>query len=414
MEKKILTLIIAGIFLGSALLSGCSKASAPSETKTDSETAEEKQNTPSDETAKAPDDHDEVLDEPVDTTDVQLQEILSEMTLEEKVCQLFMVTPEQLTHTGTVIQAGETTKAALEQYPVGGLVYFQPNIVDENQLKTMLANTKSYSKYPPFLGVDEEGGSLVARVANSEGFHVEKFPDMQQIGASLDYEEAYRAGCTIGSYLHDLGFNMDFAPVADVLTNPANTVIGARSFGPDPEVDAQMTAQVVKGLQEQDICAVLKHFPGHGGTDGDSHEEAVANERTLEQLQSAEFLPFSAGIHAGAGCIMVGHISLPLITHENLPATLSQEIITGLLREELGFDGIIITDSMSMGAIINHYTPEEAAVQTILAGSDIVLIPEDFERAYQGLLQAVGDGTIPEARIDESVYRILRYKLFRS
>lgn len=341
----------------------------------------------------------------------QISGIISGMTLEEKVCQLFMVTPEQLTHVSTVVQAGESTKASLEKYPVGGLVYFKQNILDEEQIKTMIANSRSYSKYPLFIGVDEEGGSLVARIANNEGFSVEKVPDMQTIGASEDYEAAYQAGRTIGSYLSELGFDMDFAPVADVLTNPNNTVIGKRSFGPDAKVDAQMAAQVVKGLKEYNIKAVLKHFPGHGGTDGDSHEAAVANERTLEQLEETEFLPFVSGIQAGAKFVMVGHISLPEVTGDSIPATLSPAIIGGLLRERLGFDGIVITDSMSMGAITNYYTPAEAAVKVIQAGGDMILMPADFEQAYEGVLDAVRDGTLSEERINESVYRILDCKI---
>lgn len=337
--------------------------------------------------------------------------IISDMTLEEKVCQLFMITPEQLTHVGTATRAGDATKAGLEKYPVGGLVYFKQNILDERQIKTMIENSQSYSKYPLFIGVDEEGGSQVARVANNEGFSVEKVPDMQTIGASRNYDEAYRVGRTIGSYLSDLGFNMDFAPIADVLTNPDNTVIGVRSFGPDAEVDAEMVAQVVKGLKEYKVKAVLKHFPGHGGTAGDSHAEAVTNERTLAQLEETEFLPFISGIQAGAECVMVGHISLPTVTGYDTPATLSPVIVNGILRKKMGFDGVVVTDSMSMGAITNYYTPAEAAVKVIQAGGDMILMPEDFEQAYQGILDAVENGALSEARIDESVYRILNCKI---
>lgn len=408
MKTRLSILFLAGIILASLSLSGCRKAPEPEEPEN---TAEALPDGPAED---VPENDSGAPIEAIDTEEMRIRSIISEMTLEEKVCQLFMITPEQLTHVGTVVQAGETTKASLEQYPVGGLIYFQQNIVDEQQLKNMIADTQSYSKYPLFIGVDEEGGSLVARIANSDSFSVEKFPDMRVIGDSQNYNEAYRAGQTIGSYLHELGFNMDFAPVADVLTNPSNTVIGTRSFGPDPEVDAQMTANVVKGLQEQGVCAVLKHFPGHGGTDGDSHENAVTNDRTLEQLQSMEFLPFASGINAGAGCVMTGHISLPSVTLEDLPATLSREITTDLLRGALGFDGIIITDSMQMGAITNYYTPEDAAVKAILAGTDMILMPQNFEQAYEGILNAVQNGTVTEDRINESVYRILHYKLFRS
>lgn len=341
----------------------------------------------------------------------KVKQMIEEMTLEEKVCQLFMVTPEQLTGVDMAVQAGDTTKESIQRYPVGGIIYFSQNIIDEQQIKAMIENTKSYSKYPLFIGVDEEGGSMVARIAGNANFAVEKVPDMQVIGASGDSEEAYRAGSIIGGYLHELGFNMDFAPVADVLTNPENTVIGSRSFGADAAVDARMTARMAEGLQEKHVSAVLKHFPGHGGTDGDSHEEAVTNESTLESLKNTEFLPFKAGIQAGADCVLVGHIALPAVTGDTVPATLSQKIITGLLRKELGFDGIIITDSLQMGAVANYYTPVEAAVKAVQAGADIILMPGDFTQAYEGLLAAVKNGEISEARIEESVYRILQCKI---
>lgn len=340
-----------------------------------------------------------------------VRQMMEVMSLEEKVCQLFMVTPEQLTGVDVAVQAGDTTREAIQRYPVGGIVYFSQNIIDEQQIKTMIENTKSYSKYPLFIGVDEEGGSLVARIAGNENFAVERVPDMQVIGASGDYDEARRVGTVIGGYLRDLGFNMNFAPVADVLTNPDNTVIGSRSFGADAEVDAKMVACVTEGLQEKHVSAVLKHFPGHGGTDGDSHEEAVTNGSTLEMLRSTEFLPFRAGIQAGADCVMAGHISLPAVTGDSVPTTLSSEILTGLLREELGFDGVVITDSMKMGAVTNYYASAEAAVKAIQAGVDVLLMPEDFIQAYEGIINAVQNGGISEARIDESVYRILQCKI---
>lgn len=347
-----------------------------------------------------------------DPKEIRIRDMMSEMTLEDKVSQLFIVRPEQLTYVDVAVQAGDTTKECLEKRPVGGLVYFKQNIIDEQQLKTMIENTKSYSKYPIFIGVDEEGGTLVSRIANHDVFSVEDVPDMQIVGASGDYDEAYRIGKTIGSYLYDLGFNLDFAPVADVLTDPSNTAIGVRSFGPDPAVDAQMTARVVQGLQEQGVNAVLKHFPGHGGTTGDSHLEAVSNERTLDELQKTEFVPFAAGIEAGADCVMVGHIMLPSVTGDNMPATLSPVIVTNILRGAMGFNGVIITDSMRMEAITSYYSAEEAAVRAIQAGVDMILEPADFDEAYTGILNAVQSGAISEERLDESVYRILYCKLY--
>lgn len=340
----------------------------------------------------------------------KIQAQISEMSLEKKIYQLFFVTPESLTGVDMVTQAGDATKAALEQYPVGGIIYFSQNIEDETQITTMTSNSQSYSKIPLFIGVDEEGGSLVARIANNPNFQVSTFPDMKEIGASGDPYKAYEVGSSIGSYLKEYGFNMDFAPDADVLTNPENTAIGSRSFGSDPQLVSQMVAEEVKGLEEQNVTAVLKHFPGHGSTAEDSHNGAAVVNRSLEELRSAEFLPFEVGIQAGADVVMVGHLQVPQIIPDDTPASLSSVMITDILRNELGFDGLVITDSLSMGAVTEYYTPAEAAVMCIQAGGDMLLIPEDFHQAYQGVLDAVNNQTLSEERINESLTRILRVK----
>lgn len=412
--KRLMTILLAVVFL--VFLTGCGSTGDEAE-KEETEKVEEigKEITlryPWEEEEGDGEEENEYTKEPDENEkkDLEIKAIMEGMTLEEKICQLFMVTPEQITGVDAAVQAGDMTREALQNYPVGGIVYFAQNIIDEQQLRTMIENTKSYSKYPLFVGVDEEGGSLVSRIAENANFTVEKVPDMQAIGASGDYEQAYSAGQTIGSYLYDLGFNLDFAPVADVLTNPQNTAIGVRSFGTDASVAAGMAARFTEGLQERQVSAVLKHFPGHGGTSGDSHDGAVTNERTLEELKGTEFLPFESGIQAGADCVMAGHISLPAVTGDTTPASLSQKIITGLLREELGFDGVVITDSMQMGAVTNNYSSAEAAVKAFQAGADVILMPQDFVQAYEGLLNAARNGEISSKRIDESVYRILECK----
>ncbi len=425
MIMKMKNLFPAAAIIGLLLIGGCGAAdqapkddsiqkestSSNSDTDNPDITADSDTGNP-DSTADSHTDNSDITADSTSDTSVErkVQDTLLSMTTEEKICQMFMVTPEQLTHVNAVVQAGETTKNALNQYPVGGIIYFKDNIIDPQQITTMIANSQSYSKYPLFIGVDEEGGSRVARIANNANFSVEKLPDMRVIGDSGNSDEAYRAGQVLGDYLHALGFNMDFAPIADVLTNPENTAIGARSFGPDAAVDAQMTARVVQGLQEKGISSVLKHFPGHGGTTGDSHDSAVENTSTLEQLNSTEFQPFISGIQAGADCVMAGHIALPAVTGDSVPATLSPGIITDILRSSLGFDGIVITDSMQMGAVTNYYSSGDAAVKAVQAGVDIILMPQDFEQAYESLLNAVRSGQISEERINESVSRILRCK----
>ena len=349
-----------------------------------------------------------------DESNNKIQEKLEDMTLEEKVAQMFMVAPDALTGVTGTIQVGDITKEAYEDRPVGGLIMMGNNLETPEQTKewnaSMMELSQEKTGLPLFLSVDEEGGT-VARIAGNEAFGVEDVGDMSEIGMTEDEEKAYDAGKTIGSYLKELGFNMDFAPLADVWTNPENTIVRERSFGSDPKLVAKMAAEEIKGLHSQDIYTVTKHFPGHGGTSEDSHEGAAYSESTEEELEKCEFLPFKAAIEEGTEFIMAGHISLPNVLDDDTPASLSKEIITEMLREKLGYDGIVITDAMDMGAITRSYTSAEAAVKAVQAGADVILMPEDFEEAYQGILSAVSNGTLPEDRIDESVERILEVKM---
>ena len=340
---------------------------------------------------------------------------LEKMTLEQKVAQLFCVTPEKLTGASVATVAGSMTAEALERIPVGGLIYFAQNLTGAQQVRDLLAGTDELCRaagagIPPFLGVDEEGGTLVARVAKSGLFDVPTFPNMAEIGATGDPARAAEVGTSIGTYLHDIGFNLDFAPDADVLTNPNNTAIGVRSFGSDPELVASMVSAEVKAMLETGTLPCVKHFPGHGDTAGDSHTGAVYAERSREEIESCEFAPFRAAIEAGCPFVMVGHIETPNFAADGLPASLSQVMITDVLRGELGFTGVIITDSFSMGAITQNFGPADAAVRFFQAGGDMLLMPEDLNAAYQGVLDAVNAGTITQERIDESVLRVLTVK----
>ena len=343
----------------------------------------------------------------------EIDELVSELSIEQKVAQLFIVTPEALTGYETVTAAGDTTKAAIENYPVGGLIYFSQNIVDETQLKSMLANTSFYynqaGAISPFLTIDEEGGT-VARIGNNSSFDVVRFPNMTTIGSSKNTDKAYDVGQTIGSYLSGYGFNMDMAPVADILSNPSNTVIGKRSFGSDAALVADMVAAECLGFYDTGIIPVIKHFPGHGDTAADSHKGYAYTDKTLDELLSCELIPFQQSIDEGVPAIMVGHISVPNVTEDDTPSSLSHYMITDLLRKQMGFEGVVITDAMNMGAITTEYSSREAAVAAINAGADIILMPQSFNEAYTGILSAVQSGDISEERIDESVYRILKLK----
>lgn len=340
--------------------------------------------------------------------DTIVNSCIAEMPLEDKVAGLFMITPEALTGTDTVIKAGDTTQEKLSQTAVGGLIYFSKNIKSKEQLTEMLTNTKAMSKYPVFLAVDEEGGT-VARVANSS-IEVTTFEDMGTIGAGADPAKAAEVGTTIGTYLSELGFNVDFAPVADVLTNADNTMIGARSFGTDSGIVSSMVSSEVSAMESAGVSACLKHFPGLGDTTEDTHDGMATTERTLDDMRGSEFLSFQAGIDAGVDFVMVSHVSAPNVLGDNMPCSLSNQMITDVLRGELGYDGIVITDALDMAAVTDYYTSDQAAIMALQAGADMLLMPEDFQTAYDGVLAAVNDGTLTEDRIDESLRRIYRIK----
>ncbi|MCM1237586.1 MAG: beta-N-acetylhexosaminidase, partial [Ruminococcus flavefaciens] len=234
--------------------------------------------------------------------------------------------------------------------------------------------------------------------------------DMLTIGESGDTTAAYEAGITIGSYLKDLGFNLDFAPVADVVANVGSSPLKKRSFGAEPSLCADMVSNLVDGIQGTSVSACLKHFPGIGDSKEDMHEGKVETTKTLEEMRNSDFIPFEAGIEAGVDFIMVSHITASGVDTEGTPSSLSKIMITDVLRTELGFEGVVITDALNMRAISDYYTSEEAAVNAIISGADMLLMPEDFEAAYDGVLAAVQEGRISEERIDESLRRIYRIK----
>ncbi|MCC8181715.1 MAG: glycoside hydrolase family 3 protein [Clostridiales bacterium] len=344
------------------------------------------------------------------TADEAAHVLLDGMTLHEKICQLFIVTPEGLTGiSGTATVGGTATEAALQDYPVGGLVYFAGNIITPEQCTSMIENTQSYSELGLFIAVDEEGGT-VARIGRNSAMGTTSFPNMATVGTQ-GTSAAYNVGFTIGSEITQFGFNLDFAPVADVNTNPDNPVIGNRAFSSDAEEAAELVASAVQGFRDGGILCCLKHFPGHGDTATDSHYGLAETTKTLDELRETEFLPFQAGIDAGAELVMVGHISTPNITGDSVPASLSSYMVTDILRGELGFDGLVVTDSLSMEAITDQYGSGEAAVLAVQAGVDLLLMPENLSSAVSALEKAVNDGTIAESRIDESVLRILSVKL---
>ena len=345
--------------------------------------------------------------EPTPTPDPVLtraEELLAGMSLREKLCQLMIVRPEVLTGESPVTAAGETTRLALEQYPVGGLIYSVDNLVTQEQTREMIENTQSYSKIPLIISADEEGGNvgrLMYKLGTTFIHSMYSYKDMGE-------DTAYQSALTIGTDMVSCLFNTDFAPVADVWTNPANTVIGDRAYSDEFGQASELVAAAVRGFTESGVICCVKHFPGHGDTSTDTHEGAAVVDKSLEELRAGEFLPFEAGIEAGVDMVMVGHITVTAVDDE--PATISHEVITGLLREELGWDGVVVTDSLDMGALAG-YEIGEVCVKYLEAGGDIMLGIPDLAAALTALETAVTEGRLTEQRIDESALRVLMLKL---
>lgn len=338
----------------------------------------------------------------------QYDRIISQMSLHEKICQMFIVTPESLTGFDVVTASGDATRSSLEQYPVGGLIYFSANLESMDQAKEMLSGAKDIQKdldlVPLFYAIDEEGGD-VARCADALG--TTSF-DPMYLYKEKGTDTAYSNAKTIAGDISSIGFNLDFAPVADTWSNPANTVIGQRAYSDDFAETAELVAAAVKGFSDGGVYCSVKHFPGHGDTAEDSHYGTAVSEKTLAELEQNEYLAFKKGIEAGADMVMMGHITMTSV--DQLPASVSKTMITDELRGKLGYDGVVITDSLAMGAVTEMYESGELAVKIVDAGADMLLMPQDMKAAVDALEKAVEDGTITEERINESIRRILILK----
>lgn len=328
------------------------------------------------------------------------------MPLEDKVAGLFIVTPESITGVGTAVKAGDGTKTALTEYAVGGIVYNTKNIQSEDQFKEMIDNTKLYSNYPLFVAVEDEGGKISPL---AEQGLVTKQNNAKAVADAGAEGGAYETAGAIGTYLADYGFNLNFAPMAD-LSTVENSIMAERAYGADASAAATYVADSVKGLSDHGVSACLKHFPGMGSTTQDPDSGLSSTERTAEDFRANEFAVFKAGIEAGADMVMVGHMSAPSLAGDNTPCSMSEVVVTDILRGEMGYDGVIITDSMSLKAISEYYGADEAAVMALKAGCDMILMPEDFEKAYNGVLEAVQSGVISEERIDDALRRVYRIK----
>lgn len=325
------------------------------------------------------------------------------MTLDEKIGQMVIVG-----FNGYTID--ENTRALIKNYHAGGFILYSYNVENPDQLLTLinsLKSTNSSNKIPVFVSVDEEGGRVSRMPA---GFT--KLPTNEAIGRVNNADLSYRIGSIIAEEIKSFGYNMDFAPVLDINSNPNNPVIGDRSFGSNAEIVSRLGIATMKGIQSGGIIPVVKHFPGHGDTSVDSHVGLPSVDHDMSRLKSFELIPFDAAIKNGADAVMVAHILLTKIDPA-YPASMSKTIITDILRNQMKFNGVVITDDMTMGAIVKNYEISAAAVKSVSAGSDIVLVSRGYDdevKVIGALKNAVENGTIPESRIDESVYRILKLK----
>ena len=328
------------------------------------------------------------------------------MPIEDKVAGLFMVTPELLTGVKTVTRAGDSTKTALGKYAVGGILYRSQNIKNKDSFMTMLNNTALYSKYPLFLAVEEEGGSANQITKANLGT---KTDGAKAIADGGDPQNAYQAALTIGGYLKELGINMDLAPVAD-LANVDKSIMADRSYGDNAEQVSAYVLNAVKGLREQGVIPCVKHFPGMGSVTVDPEKGVAVSERSEADVWANELELFHKLVDEKIPVIMVGNMAIPGLTGDNTPCSLSEKVVTEILRGQLGFEGLVITDMLNDKAVADYYSSEEAAIMALKAGCDVILCPENFEEAYQGVLKAVEEGTISQERIDDALRRVYRIK----
>ncbi len=331
--------------------------------------------------------------------DELVEALLQEMTLEEKVAGMFIVSPESITEVSKVIQAGEGTKKALEENPVGGILYTDRNFKSQEQFLEMLTNSQMFAKYPMFLAVSQECGE-------AKSFGIEETSKAAELSNADDVKAAYGA---IAEKLVTYGINMNIAPVADVVSEEGNASLQGRTFGSDAASAAPLVKAAVEALQEQEISAVLTKFPGEGSIDTSQGFQIT---KSLEEMKNSEFLTYQMAIDNGADCVMVSHASAPEITGDDTPCSLSGVMIQDILRDTLGFQGVVMTDMLNDKKITEKYSEAEAAVAAITAGADILFVPKDYFKAYEGVMQAITDGTISEERIHESLVRIyhLKYK----
>lgn len=331
-------------------------------------------------------------------------EAIRGMSLKQKLGQMLIAGVS-----GTAMD--ESARKLIADRHIGGFILYKANMASVGQTVELLNDLKEANRnaagIPLFLSVDQEGGKVSRLPAE-----ITALPASRTIAQTGKKAKARAAGSAMGEQLRAFGFNVNYAPVLDIDSNPNNPVIGSRSFGAKADIVTEYGLEQLEGLQNSGTIGVVKHFPGHGDTSVDSHLELPVVNKTLDQLQKLELLPFSAAVAGNTDAVMVAHILLPRLDPDS-PATMSREIIQGLLREDMGFEGVVITDDMTMGAIVEHYALGDAVVRAVQAGSDLILVAHGYDNAnaaLDALEQAVESGKLNLEQIDESVYRILSLK----
>lgn len=340
-----------------------------------------------------------------------IEETLNSLTLHEKVCQMFIMYQQQVPTVqgdGYVnpFETGVVLEEALKEYPIGGFLYDASNMKTHEQLTQLIETANSYSRIPLIFSVDEEGGR-VARIGKTLGYTRGPILDAMGTYSTKGTKTAYDNARFIGLNIADHGFNLDFAPVADTDSNPNNTVIGTRAYSKDFDEASKLVGSAVLGFKSVGVGTTLKHFPGHGDTSEDSHTGAAYVHKSLAELRLNELKPFRAGIQNGTDAVMIGHI---IVDEVGEPSVFSKKIVTNLLKEEMGYEGLIVTDGLQMKAMTDFYTTEEIVINGINSGIDIFLCISDLPTAVEAIKKAVLDGTLTEDRIDESVRKILTFK----
>ena len=327
---------------------------------------------------------------------------LENMTLDEKIAQMLVVY-----YVGS--NYDDTLKSVITEVKPGGFILMENNITTYENTLNLVKSMQKDSEIPMLITIDNEGGN-VQRFTNISDLEVSDVPSMYNVGLKNDKTLAYNIGKLMALELRTIGVNVDFAPVLDVFSNPNNKVIGNRAFSSDANIVSTLGLSVGKGLEDNKVMACYKHFPGHGNTDVDSHYDMPVINKSLEELYDEELIPFKNAIDNGASMIMIGHINMPKISNDDKPASLSYEIVTNSLKNELNYKGLVITDALNMGALKNTYTDKEIYVHAINAGVDLLLMPNGSRNAIKYIKEAIDSNDVKVSQIDESVKKILTYK----